>query len=141
MVIKAEDQTDGTWDEVGEPLLLGEARIVWLEDISKLDYVREKVAECVTRRMGPPYKKDHFQRLRMVGYSELLPETERGLDGFKRRFFFLKEHDRFYEPGVVKDKYQTGSPLMATDPRTVQPNRRGRKTPRSENEDPKNWKP
>ena len=123
---------ENVYEEVGVPLELGEARIVWTEEIDGFDYVREKVEHCLRRRTGLPFSKNHYERCRVVGYSELLPTTKSGPYGFKRRLFLIKTHDRFYEPGVVGDIYQFGSPLEGVEPSTVEPNVKGRKTPRSE---------
>jgi hypothetical protein len=123
------------WDEVGAPLDLGESQIVWLEGIENLDYVREEVTEYAARRTGSPFRKGYHLPTRLVGYSELLPSTKSGPYGFKRRYFLIKPHDRFYQPDWDRgkaDTYKTGAPVSGVDPRSVEPNVKGRKTPKSE---------
>jgi hypothetical protein len=104
-----------------------EWRIVWVEDISRLDYVRESNYDTFSSRARRPAKRDYPGRL--VGYSELKPEAEPEAPGyFRRRVFWLKDYDRDSEPGGV---YRTGTPSEAVDPRTVAPNVRGHQTARS----------
>ncbi|GAA3487719.1 MULTISPECIES: DUF6009 family protein [Streptomyces] len=105
----------------------GEARIVWLEDISTLEYVRQAVH-------GTPYRigKPPFDGLgRLVGYAELGPRVERDPETslFHRRVFYLVPHDRDSAPD---GDYKTGSPGEAVDPQTVDICRAGEKTKRSQ---------
>lgn len=82
-----------------------EERIVWLEDVTPLDYVREDVV-ARSRRRGRP-RLSHPGRL--VGYSELRPDAP-GLDSrqFRRRIFWSKDHDRDTRPDGC---YATGAPV------------------------------
>lgn len=101
-----------------------EARIVWLEDISALDYVRETHLACPFRS-HPPARGNFSGRI--VGYAELSPNV-RAVNGFfNRRIFWLKEYDRDTDPHGV---YENACPCEAVDPRTVQPNRAAERTER-----------
>ncbi|MCZ0984300.1 DUF6009 family protein [Streptomyces sp. x-45] len=105
----------------------GEATIVWLEDITTLEYVRQAVH-------GTPYRvgKPPFDGLgRLVGYAELAPTVQRDPETslFHRRVFFLVPHDRDSAPN---GDYRTGSPGEAVDPLTVAARRTGEKTERSQ---------
>ncbi|WP_394427381.1 DUF6009 family protein [Streptomyces sp. SGAir0957] len=107
--------------------VIGEARIVWLEDIAGLEYVRQAVH-------GTPYRKGkpNFDGLgRLVGYAELAPSVERDPQTslFHRRVFYLVPHDRDSEPD---GDYRTGSPGEAVDPQTVDICQVGEKTERSQ---------
>lgn len=127
----------GNNEEGGELLNLGESKIVWLEDIAKIDYVRERQTDCPTRRAGQPFRKGHYPNLLLVGYSELLPDKKKnpGAAGFTRRVFTLRPHDRCYGQGAKELIYKTGAPVAGVDPRTVKPNVAGIKTDRSEGEE------
>ncbi len=106
--------TEDSWS--AEDPLAYEASIVWLEDVESLPFVREAVAEGARSRTG---------RLRagglgrMVGYAKLTEDAPVDLktNGFRRRFFFLKE----------KDASGERIPRAAVDPRTVLPGVPGRK--------------
>ncbi|MEU1824261.1 DUF6009 family protein [Streptomyces abikoensis] len=105
----------------------GEAKIIWLEDVNKLEYVRQAVH-------GTPYRvgKPPFDGLgRLVGYAELSSTVERDPETslFHRRVFYLVPHDRDTEPS---GDYRTGSPGEAVDPLTVAACRVGEKTDRSQ---------
>lgn len=94
-----------------------EERIVWEEDIRRLDYVREFHITASTRRRPIPWHGEG----RRVGYSVLRPDAKNnGHPGtFARRVFFLKDHDRDSEPdGVYRSP---GEPCEAVDPRLVAP--------------------
>lgn len=100
--------------------------IVWLEDPSRLDYVRESLEECSTRRR----KLRQYPRgyARLVGYSTLRPGTP--ADEFRlftRRAFWLKHYDR--DSG--DPTYKHGAPAEAVDPRTVKPGVLGELTDRA----------
>lgn len=104
--------------------LAGEARIVWLEDISGLPYVREWLV-ATPHRSGQPA----WQGLegRLVGYAELQPNAPRGAFGFARRVFFLKDYDRDRAPAGIYHAAWTpgaacgGCPMEGVDPHTVAP--------------------
>jgi hypothetical protein len=107
--------------------LTGEAKIVWLEDTTPLEYVRQAVH-------GTPYRvgKPPFDGLgRLVGYAELAPRVARDPETslFYRRVFYLVPHDRDSAPD---GDYRTGSPGEAVDPQTVDARRTGEKTERSQ---------
>jgi Family of unknown function (DUF6009) len=104
-----------------------EVQVVWLEDPGNLDYVRQALDKTSRKRGRPRYARDG----RMVGYTELdeliNPDPDSGL--YRRRVFFLLPHDRDADPGGL---YREGAPGEAVDPRTVEPRKVGRKTPRSQ---------
>jgi hypothetical protein len=94
---------------------MSEEAIVWEEDIDRLDYVREVWATAYSRRRPVPWHGEG----RRVGYSVLRADSPNtGQPGtFKRRVFFLKDHDRDSEPEGV---YGTpDAPCEAVDPRLV----------------------
>ncbi|MEU3877743.1 DUF6009 family protein [Streptomyces sp. NPDC029704] len=103
-----------------------ETALVWLEDITNLDYVRQSLERLPTRRGKPPYHHG-----RMVGYALLGPAAKpsRSSGTFRRRVFWLLPHDRDSDPEGL---YATGAPAEAVDPRTLEPGIKGSKTERSE---------
>ncbi|MGW7081818.1 DUF6009 family protein [Streptomyces sp. NPDC054871] len=109
-------------DEIRE-----ETDIVWLEDSTALDYVRQNLDRLPTRKGKPAYHRDG----RMVGYAVLGPgaKASRSSGTFRRRVFWLLPHDRDTEPSGL---YATGAPAEAVDPRTLAPGTKGYKTERSE---------
>lgn len=104
-----------------------ESDLVWLEDITELDYVRQSLDRLPTRRGKPAYHRDG----RMVGYAILAPQAKasRSSGTFRRRVFWLLPHDRDMQPDGL---YETGAPAEAVDPRTLEPGTKGSKTERSE---------
>ncbi|MFD9053240.1 DUF6009 family protein [Streptomyces zaomyceticus] len=104
-----------------------EERLVWLEDIEELDYVRQTLDRLPTRAGRPGY----YRAGRLVGYAVLLPRarSSRSSGTFLRRVFWLLPHDRDGVPGGL---YHSGAPSEAVDPRTVDPQVKGYKTQRSE---------
>jgi hypothetical protein len=104
-----------------------EQEVVWLEDPSQLDYVRQAVDKTKRRGTKPPYARDG----RMVGYAVLDHEAEPDPDSglYRRRVFFLLPHDRDSQP---QGPYAVGAPGEAVDPRTVEPKSPGAKTDRSQ---------
>ncbi|MDN3026008.1 DUF6009 family protein [Streptomyces sp. S.PB5] len=104
-----------------------EIELVWLEDVTGLDYVRQSLDRLPSRRGKPAYHRDG----RMVGYAQLGPmaKASRSSGTFKRRVFWLLPHDRDSVPDGL---YARGAPAEAIDPRTLGPGNRGRKTERSE---------
>ncbi|MFI9311102.1 DUF6009 family protein [Streptomyces triculaminicus] len=104
-----------------------ESELVWLEDTTDLDYVRQSLDRLPTRRGKPAYHRDG----RMVGYALLGPAAKpsRSSGTFRRRVFWLLPHDRDSDP---KGLYATGAPAEAVDPRTLGPGGKGSKTERSE---------
>ncbi|MGA4844568.1 DUF6009 family protein [Streptomyces sp. G45] len=104
-----------------------ESEIVWLEDIERLDYVRQSLDRLPTRRGKPAYHRDG----RMVGYARLAPDAKpsRPSGTFRRRVFWLLPHDR---DSVPTGLYAKGAPAEAVDPSTLAPRCKGRRTERSE---------
>lgn len=104
-----------------------ETDLVWLEDVTELDYVRQSLDRLSTRRGKPPYHRDG----RMVGYALLGPKarSSRSSGTFRRRVFWLLPHDRDTKPDGL---YATGAPAEAVDPRTLEARIKGYKTERSE---------
>ncbi|MFF8430588.1 DUF6009 family protein [Streptomyces sp. NPDC016566] len=107
--------------------LADEVEVVWLEDLSDLDYVRQALDKVHARRGKPRYERDG----RLIGYSNLKPGAASDPDSglFPRRTFFLLPHDRDNDP---TGPYEVGAPGEAIDPRTIKPGRVGTKTPRSQ---------
>ncbi|GAB3172004.1 DUF6009 family protein [Streptomyces incanus] len=104
-----------------------ETALVWLEDTTDLDYVRQSLDRLPTRKSKPAYHRDG----RMVGYALLGPTAKpsRASGTFRRRVFWLLPHDRDSEPNGL---YTKGAPAEAVDPRTLEPRVKGYKTERSE---------
>ncbi|MFF2328691.1 MULTISPECIES: DUF6009 family protein [unclassified Streptomyces] len=104
-----------------------ETELVWLEDITDLDYVRQSLDRLPSRKAKPAYHRAG----RMVGYALLGPTAKpsRASGTFRRRVFWLLPHDRDCEPEGL---YATGAPAEAVDPRTLEPRVKGYKTERSE---------
>lgn len=112
---------------IAEDEISHETKLVWLEDIEQLDYVRQSLDRLPTRRGKPAYHRDG----RMVGYAILdaKAKASRSSGTFRRRVFWLLPHDRDTDPDGL---YATGAPAEAIDPRTLAPRDRGRKNERSE---------
>ncbi|MER5699122.1 DUF6009 family protein [Streptomyces mirabilis] len=104
-----------------------ETELVWLEDPTPLDYVRQSLDRLPSRRGKPAYHRNG----RMVGYAILGKDAKpsRASGTFRRRVFWLLPHDRDQKPDGL---YETGAPSEAIDPRTVAPRVKGYKTERSE---------
>ncbi|GGO98709.1 hypothetical protein GCM10012280_63480 [Wenjunlia tyrosinilytica] len=123
---------------ISEDELLHEDQLVWLEDPTDLDYVRQSLDRLPTRRGKPAYHRDG----RMIGYARLAPQAKpsRSSGTFRRRVFWLLPHDRDSDPQGL---YATGAPAEAVDPRTLAAGSKGRKTERSEGGPPpqpcRNW--
>ncbi|ROQ23254.1 hypothetical protein EDD98_7706 [Streptomyces sp. PanSC19] len=112
---------------ISENDLKHETELVWLEDITSLDYVRQSLDRLPTRSGKPAYHRDG----RMVGYAILGTgaKASRASGTFRRRVFWLLPHDRDTEPEGL---YASSAPAEAVDPETLQPTTKGRKTERSE---------
>ncbi|NJQ13466.1 DUF6009 family protein [Streptomyces bohaiensis] len=112
-----------------ESQLVHEAAVVWLEDTTNLDYVRQALDKTGRRTGKPRYARDG----RMVGYTDLDKDAEANPDSglYQRRTFFLLPHDRPNDPDGI---YKAGAPGEAVDPRTIEAGRVGAKTPRSQGE-------
>src|SRR5689334_24760069 len=110
---------------IAEDELVHEDELVWLEDISTLDYVRQSLDRLPTRKGKPAYHRDG----RMVGYALLGPTAKpsRSSGTFRRRVFWLLPHDRDSEPDGL---YAKGAPAEAVDPRTLAARVKGFKTER-----------
>lgn len=100
-----------------------ECEIVWQEDISKLDYVREVVVLTGTRQRPARYHAG-----RRIGYAVLDKKAPSSSGYFQRRVFILLPHDRDSQPDGV---YKVGAPVEAVDPRTVLPKVYGQLTERA----------
>jgi hypothetical protein len=89
-----------------------EKSIVWLEDISRLGYVRVVRVCCATSRRGPLVLNSGE---RVVGYAKLMPDAPRDTktQRFARRLFYLKDRDHTDENGAI--------PATAVDPRSILP--------------------
>jgi hypothetical protein len=104
-----------------------EEYILWLEDISRHDYVRELLAFSASR--AQPFKLNELGHS-LIGYSTVRSGTPRekpsGL--YVRRAFVLRIYDdRSFQPNGT---YRDNAPSEAVDPRTVAPGRPGLKTER-----------
>ncbi|WP_329460673.1 DUF6009 family protein [Streptomyces sp. NBC_01497] len=112
---------------ITEDEIKDEVELVWLEDISLLDYVRQSLDRLPTRRGKPAYHRAG----RLVGYANLAPEAKasRSSGTFRRRVFWLLPHDR---DSVPEGLYSSGAPAEAIDPTTVSSAIKGHKTERSE---------
>ncbi|GAA2639809.1 DUF6009 family protein [Streptomyces spororaveus] len=104
-----------------------EVDLIWLEDVTELDYVRQSLDRLPTRRGKPAYHRDG----RLVGYAQLGPQAKpsRSSGTFRRRVFWLLPHDRDTVPDGL---YSSGAPAEAVDPTTLTAGSKGRKTQRSE---------
>jgi hypothetical protein len=109
--------------------LTAEEAIVWLEDTTAFEYVREHFQLCGTRRRGPAF--DFHRSGRIVGYA-VLRAAARNNSGiphlFLRRVFWVKPHDRSEDPTGC---YAADVPAEAIDPRTVRPGVPGELTDRA----------
>lgn len=99
-----------------------EVRIEWEKDPEQYDYVRVSTKTVGTRKQGVPTPVGV-----RVGYSVLSDNAPNiGRPGtFQRRVYWLKEHDRAFEPEGV---YETGTPAEAIDPTTIEPGKPGSMT-------------
>jgi hypothetical protein len=98
-----------------------EDEIIWLEDVSGCDYVREWLLDFRQRRNRPSWRGLEG---RLVGYAVLRGDAPRGPFGFQRRCFFLKEHDRDRSPADTYHAARAGGssggcPMEGVDPLTV----------------------
>lgn len=104
-----------------------EDKIVWTEDVSSYDYVRETLVRSARNRrrpISPPAG-------RRVGYTVLTedaPSNPNAPGTFSRRVFWVKDHDRSEQP---KGVYGEVAPSEAVDPRTVAPRTPGELTERA----------
>ncbi len=105
---------DESWS-ADDPLAY-EASIVWMQEIDELPFVRETMITGAQSRSG---KLRASGVGRIVGYAKLSDDAPIDSEGhgFRRRFFFLKEHD------LQRDRI----PRQAVDPRSVLPGIPGRK--------------
>ena len=83
-------------------------KIIWLEDVSNCDYVREGHIYCrQMRKSKPAFTSTNTSRL--VGYEE------GGSNGY-RKIYTLRDYDRDRDPnGCYKDL----RPCKAVDPKTL----------------------
>ena len=94
--------------------LAAEREIVWLEDVSHLSHVHE-ITRVADSRLGPVAGLS--SRHRVIGYTQLDPQSLRGTEGFLRRVFVLYPGEGL--PGGA-------IPEGAVDPRSVEPGRPAR---------------
>ncbi len=107
-----------------------ESKIVWLEDIQKLPWVRERLADLRSRKSLSKTAKSNIEKENegetLVGYAEL-EDGAPAMAGryFRRRIFTLKTSDRGNTNGAIE------LPSEAVDPASVAPRIGGRhpKTP------------
>lgn len=104
---------------ISENDLKHETDLIWLEDITRLDYVRQSLDRLPTRSGKPAYHRDG----RMVGYAILGSNAKaaRASGTFRRRVFWLLPHDRDAEPSGL---YASSAPAEAVDPGTLAPRSR-----------------
>ncbi|WUH06891.1 DUF6009 family protein [Streptomyces violaceus] len=97
-----------------------ETDLVWLEDIDKLDYVRQSLDRLPNRKSKPAYHRDG----RVVGNTILGPiaKASRHSGTFRRRVFWVLPHDRDSDPEGL---YARSAPAEGVDPRTLEPCVRG----------------
>lgn len=105
-----------------------EERIVWLRDPLQFSYLREGVY-ATTQRRGPISSRRISRELAfIVGYAECVSKKEESgwptvYRVYRRRFWWLKKHDRDLDPnGVYAHKY----PAEAVDPTSIAPNKKSR---------------
>lgn len=120
------DDSTGRRPTVG---LRSEVRIIWLECIDQLDYVREAYVHSTSWRERPSTPSDAD---RLVGYAVLAAPDRAGVPAGElrdRRIFYLKPGDRDADPDEPlppSDPYAPpGAPCEAVDPRTVAPGEPG----------------
>lgn len=107
--------------------LIYEVAIEWERPIEGLDYVRESVGNAGTRQRPVPMDAWPGERVGYAVLSEEAPNVGRPGE-FRRRLFWLKDHDRGKLPdGVYADR----TPAEAVDPRTVKPKKPGELTDRA----------
>ncbi|WP_406284972.1 DUF6009 family protein [Streptomyces sp. NBC_00209] len=104
-----------------------EEEIVWTEDVTEFDYVRQTVHHMASTRRRPLAWTGTGRR---VGYSVLNADTPSGEETgkFVRRIFWVKPHDRSEDPDGT---YKVSAPSEAIDPRTVAPGIWGELTERA----------
>lgn len=100
-----------------------ETDIIWLEDISKLPYVR-CFEQPVRNRRGTP-GKCHFnnEETRLIGYANLSKDAPCNNWYSVRRIFTIRREDERNPVSIPQDM-----PTEAVDPRTVKPGIKGVKT-------------
>lgn len=108
--------------------LKNESEIIWLMDISQIEYVRE--AFLLTRGNTKfPQSKAYWKPHTLVGYAVLSnTATDNRTRMQRRRYFYLKPHARYFQPN---GSYAYYCPAEAVDPLTVSPGIPGKATSRS----------
>jgi PHP family Zn ribbon phosphoesterase len=103
-----------------------EERIVWEQDPSRFEYVRQRLERCGTRVKGVPFNG----RGERVGYAVLAPHAPRIRKGvWERRVFYVRSNDRSEHPREA-GPYEETAPYEAVDPRSLAPGAVGRITQR-----------
>jgi hypothetical protein len=116
-------------DFVRDETLLHEAKIVWLEDISKMPWVREIEVGFFSKKGISKKLLSELQKGQiLVGYAELEDNApplcvEGNRKYFHRRIFTLREND--YELYRVDDPATANHPTEAVEPLSVEPKLKG----------------
>lgn len=116
-------------DFVRDETLAREAHIVWLEDISKMPWVREIEVDFYTQKSISKKRLSELQRGQiLVGYAELENEAsptfiEGNRKYFSRRIFTLNQND--YQAYEVDSQTKAYHPIEAVEPLSVEPKLRG----------------
>lgn len=106
--------------DVVDLMLKHESAIVWTQDVSDLEYVRQRVNCYARRRTGGMQFGMQFRSIgRRVGYSILTPDAPHSTGRWwARREFWISRDDRPFQP---EGPYQVGTPYEGVDPLTVAP--------------------
>jgi len=89
-------------------------KIVWLEDVSNCDYVRQGYVYSKKKKGKPAFKSVNTSRL--VGYEELDPATTTRKSAEYRAIYTLRAYDRDSEPEGI---YKTEKPTEAVNPKLL----------------------
>ena len=114
---------------VSDEILMQEAKIVWLVDVSKMPWVRESNVDFCTRKGVSKKRLSELQKGQiLVGYAELEEDappnfSEGNRKYFYRRIFTLREND--YEAYEVDKPTNAYHPMEAVEPLTVEPKLKG----------------
>ena len=114
-------------EEFREELRL-ENSVVWLEDASDFDYIREIPWVVVDPYQIPPLLHPGY---RMIAFTRLVPGLKE-VEGknYMRRYFELRPVDRDSDPNGTYSRESRCCPSEAVEPKTVSPGVPGRRTSR-----------
>lgn len=89
-----------------------EGEIVWLEDVSSLEYVRENEYLVRRRRGRPAFNPGRGGRL--LGWANLRPDAQGFNQHFERRVFWVKASDPYHWPteAVLTSSIRVGAPSV-----------------------------